>query len=74
MKTQQAEQFHHVEEWRDQLIDGNDTVLQKFIVDHPQSDRQQLRQLVRNAKNDKANHKNTGGATALFRYLRSILE
>lgn len=64
-KTKQA--FHQVEKWRDQLIEGNDEVLQAFFTEHPKADFQHLRQLIRNAK-----HKKAGADTALFRYLRDF--
>lgn len=60
--------FHQIEKWRDNLIDGSDELLQTFLVDHPNADFQQLRQLVRNAKGKKS-----GAETALFRYLKQIL-
>lgn len=70
---QRTTQFHHIEQWRDKLISGDDAILQSFLETHPQSDRQKLRQLVRKAKHDQAHHKNTGGETGLFRYLRELL-
>lgn len=70
---QKTGQFHKVEEWREKLIVGDDDVLQQFLEEYPQCDRQQLRQLIRKAKHDRNNNKNTGGETALFRQLREIL-
>lgn len=66
-------QFHKVEQWRDKLIAGNDEILQDFLKEYPEVDRQQLRQLIRKAKNDQKNHKNTGGELGLFRFLRGVL-
>jgi len=71
-KDQQTTKFHAVEQVRDQLIAGDDKDLQQFLEQHPQADRQQLRQLIRKAKQDHKTNKNTGGATALFRYLRDL--
>ncbi len=66
--------FHQVERWRDQLIAQGDNSLQEFLAKHPEADSQQLRQLVRNAQKDAKTGKNTGADTALFRYLRTVIE
>jgi ribosome-associated protein len=73
-KKKTQTQFHKMEEWRDQLIAEGDSALQKFIEAYPQADRQQLRQLLRNAQQDQLKDKNTGAATELFKYLRSLLQ
>lgn len=66
--------FHDVEEWRTRLLIYGDDALNSFLVDYPEVDRQQLRQLIRNALQDKKNNKNTGAEKKLFQYLRSIIE
>src|SRR5579862_3020666 len=66
-------QFHHIEEWRTKLLTHGDDALNSFLVDYPNGDRQQLRQLIRNAQHDRNNDKNTGAEKALFKYLRSIV-
>jgi len=68
-----AQQLHQIESWREKLIlEGNDA-LSEFIANHDGSiDVQHLRQLVRNAKKDKQNDKNTGSAKKLFQFLRSL--
>lgn len=71
---QRTAEFHLVEEWREKLIVGKDAALHEFIQTYPETDRQQLRQLVRKAMQDRANEKNTGGEKALFRYLRTLLD
>ncbi|OGT61807.1 MAG: hypothetical protein A3F14_07120 [Gammaproteobacteria bacterium RIFCSPHIGHO2_12_FULL_43_28] len=70
---QHAAQFHQVEEWRTKLIAGGDEALGVFITEHPKTDKQQLRQLVRKAQLDQKTEKNTGAEKALFNYLRGIL-
>jgi len=67
-------QFHHIEEWRSKLLMHGDDALNSFLADYPKVDRQQLRQLIRNAERDRKNNKNTGAEKALFKYLRSIVE
>lgn len=66
--------FHRIEEWRTKLLVTGDDALNAFLVDYPAGDRQQLRQLIRNALQDKKNNKNTGAEKTLFKYLRSIVE
>ena len=60
--------FHQIERWRDRLIAEDDQVIQSFLEQYPQTDRQHLRQLVRNAK------KRANADTELFRYLRKMME
>lgn len=66
--------FHALEKWRDQLIDGDNEVLQRYIEEHPGADIQHLRQLVRNAKKERQQNKPPAQARKLFRYLREISE
>lgn len=75
MKGQHTKaKFHQVERWRDQLIAQGDSSLQEFLTKYPTVDSQQLRQLVRNAQKDIKTNKNSGADTALFRYLRTVID
>jgi ribosome-associated protein len=65
-------QFHKLEQWRDDLIVTGDAALQKLLELYPDADRQHLRQLIRNAKNDRDKNKNSGAETELFKYLRTL--
>ncbi len=60
--------FAMLEQWRDRLIDeGNDTI-EEFLTAFPNADRQQIRNLSRQACREK-----TGSAkTKLFKYLKQI--
>lgn len=69
-----TDQFHQAEQWREKLIATGDTGIQEFILIQPQIDKQKLRQLIRKAQHDRKNNKNTGGETALFKFLREILK
>ena len=63
-------QFHQIEQWRDKLIASeDDTLLQNFLQKFPHATRQELRQLIRQAQQNK-----TGAETQLFRYLKQIIE
>jgi ribosome-associated protein len=66
--------FHEVELWRDKLITEGKESLTEFIDTYQPEDVQHLRQLVKKALDDRSKEKNTGAATALFRYLRSIIQ
>ncbi|MGM0702641.1 MAG: ribosome biogenesis factor YjgA [Pseudomonadota bacterium] len=62
--------FHRLERWRDRLIDEGDAAVEAFIADHPDVDRQALRQLVRNARQERERDKPPTNARRLFRLIR----
>jgi len=66
-----AQALHQMESWRERLISEENQALSAFIEEYPQVDMQHLRQLVRNAKKDRSNEKNTGAAKKLFQYIRT---
>jgi ribosome-associated protein len=72
--VKETEEFHEVEEWREKMIVQGDDAVNVFIQLYPATDRQQLRQLVRNARHDRNNNKNSGAAKSLFQFLRAIIE
>lgn len=67
-------QFHELESWREQLIQGDKQVLTEFINVFQPQDVQLLRQLIKKAQEDVLHNKNTGASKALFRYLRSCIQ
>ena len=73
-KRESAEQFHHIEEWRDRLIAEGETALETFLADHPAAERQRLRQLLLNIKKEQEKNQPPKSARLLFRYLRELLE
>ena len=64
--------LHHVERWRERLLDEGDEALGEFIAEFPQADRQQLRQLVRNTLAERAKNKPPHAYRELFRVLREL--
>jgi ribosome-associated protein len=64
--------LHHVEHWRDRLIDGGDEALAELLAEHPNADRQHLRQLARNAHAEKLKNKAPHAQRELFRELREL--
>ena len=66
--------LHQLEQWRDQLIEGGDHAISELLQTHPQLDRQQLRQLVRQAKKEASQNKPPAASRKIFKYLRENTE
>lgn len=71
---QASAQLHKLEGWRDRLIEEGDSALSEFLEEQPQADRQHLRQLVRNARDERLKNKPPKSARELFRSLRELFE
>ena len=71
---QYNERFHGLERWRDRLIEGDDDVLEKFVTEFPEADRQQMRSIVRQAKQELAHNKAPASSRKLFKYFRGLDE
>ncbi len=65
--------LHKVEAWRARLLDDGDTALGELLNEHPSADRQHLRQLVRNAGEERAKNKPPHAFRELFRELRELM-
>ena len=65
--------MHRVEAWREKLIDGGDAALAELLDEHPQADRQHLRQLVRNAIEERNRNKPPRAFRELYQELRELL-
>lgn len=66
--------LHRAESLRDALLgDDGDAVLTELLADYPQADRQKLRQLVRNTREERAKNKPPRAFRELFRELRDLL-
>ncbi len=70
---QAAQALHHIERWRDRLLTEGDPALAVLVEEHPQADRQYLRQLQRNAQKETLANKPPRSARALFKYLRELM-
>jgi len=62
--------FHHIEAWRDRLVEGNDQDLSEFLEQSPDINVQTLRQLIRNAKKEAKLGKPPAASRKLFKLLR----
>jgi ribosome-associated protein len=64
--------LHQVEAWRERLIEHGDDALNELLGQFPTADRQQLRQLVRHARNERAQNKPPHALRELFRLLQRL--
>ncbi|MNJ65179.1 hypothetical protein D3C77_611760 [compost metagenome] len=71
---QYNERFHALERWRDRLIGGGDDVLEAFVTDYPDTDRQHLRGLIRHAQHEAARNKAPTASRKIFKYIRELDE
>lgn len=69
---QDAEHFKQLERWRDDLMDGNDALMEDILARFPDTDRQKLRQLVFNARKERQEDKPPKSSRALFRFLKAL--
>lgn len=61
------------EVWRTRLLEQADAGLSEFVTQYPNADRQQLRQLIRQASRTPPDPRSRKAATALFRAVNAIL-
>lgn len=66
---------HHIaERWRDKLLAEGDDVLAELLNEHPRGDKQQLRQLIRNAQKEKETGKPPKSYRLLYRNLKELFQ
>ena len=65
--------MHRVEAWRDRLIDDGDEALTAFLDEHPTADRQHLRQLVRNAIEERNRNKPPRAFREIYHVVRDAM-
>ena len=65
--------LHKVETWRARLLEDGDVALGELLTEYPTADRQHLRQLVRNAGEERLKNKPPHAFRELFRELRELL-
>ena len=70
----EAAALHRVEALRERLIAEGDEALAELLHAHPRADRQQLRQLVRNAREERLRNRPPHAQRELFRRLRALEE
>ena len=72
--NQQAVFFHKLEDLRIRLIENGDDVIEEVVALYPNTDRQQLRALVRNAKKEREANKPPKAFRQIFQYLKELSE
>ncbi len=65
--------LHRAEAWRERLLAEGDAALAELLAAHPGADRQALRQLARNAAEERARDKPPRAYRELFRAIRDVL-
>jgi ribosome-associated protein len=65
--------LHRAEAWRERLMADGDAALTELLDEHPHANRQHLRQLARNAHEEKLRNKPPHAFRELFRELRELL-
>ena len=66
--------MHRAEHWRERLLADGDAALGELLDEHPNADRQQLRQLVRNALDERAKNKAPRAFRELYRAVLALLD
>ena len=66
-------ELHRFEALRERLIEDGDAALAEFIAEYPHADRQHLRQLARNAREEKLANTPPHAYRELFRELKKIM-
>ena len=65
--------FHGLERWRDRMI-ADSNVLSEFMILHPETDRQRLHTLIRNAQKELEVNKPPKSSREIFKLLREITQ
>ena len=68
------QRFHHIEQLRQQLMEGSDNAFESLLEQAPSIDRQHLRQLIRQAQKQQTAKRPGNASKKLFQYLREALQ
>ncbi|MEE9396162.1 MAG: ribosome biogenesis factor YjgA [Methylococcales bacterium] len=66
-------EHHQLEQWRDRLVSEGDGALAELIERYPETDRQQLRQLVRSAERETSQGKPPRSSRLIYQYLKGLI-
>ena len=69
-----VKEFHKLEKWRDRLLAEGDKALEELINEAPNTDRQHLRQLIRQSAKETKLKKPPKSAREIFKYLKTLFE
>lgn len=66
---------HHVAEaWRDRIVAEGDEAVEEFLAEYPEADRQQLRQLCRQAQKERDAKSSPKAARAIYRAVHAVIK
>jgi ribosome-associated protein len=68
----EVNEFHELEQWRDDLIQGDQVLLDALVEKFENFERQYVGQLIRNAKKEQKLNKPPKSARLLFKYLSEL--
>jgi ribosome-associated protein len=69
-----VQNLHNIEAWRERLLNPEDEgAVGEFFDEYPSADRQLIRQLCKNAHNEKMSNKPPSSARKLFKILRETM-
>jgi ribosome-associated protein len=68
------QKFHQLESWREKLVNGDSETLSEVLDKSPNADRQQLRHLVRKARDERETGQQTTHFRRLFQFLKALSE
>ena len=66
--------LHKIEKWRDRLIEEGDVALEEFVQQFPDTDRQQLRLLMRTARQELTQNKPPKAYRKIFQLIKTEFE
>lgn len=66
--------FAKLEQWRDRFISEGNDAIEDFIANYPEADRQQLRNLQRQACREESQNKPSAASEKLFKYIRQLAD
>ena len=72
--NEQKRQLHTLENWRDRLINEEEIAIGELLSEHPECDRQHLRQLIRNVHKEQERNQSPAASRKLFQYLKALIE
>lgn len=72
--SQATAELHKLEEMRDRIITEIDPAIEEVMDQHPEADRQRLRQLARQAQKEKGSNKPPKASREIFQILKTLKE
>jgi len=69
---EEVKKFHQLEQWRDNLLRGDQELLNELVEKFDNFERQHVNQLIRNAKKEQKLNKPSKSARLLFKYLTEL--